>query len=99
MPEMLDSRFAFISAVVSFTFFDVLDKFCLEKTTINIITGMEIITITASSQRIFNNSANEPSMVKTAMEKSSGPWCASSVISKRSVVARAIIFPVLFESK
>ena len=73
MPLMLDSKLAFISAVTSLTFLDVFERLRLEKITINMIIGMETITMTASSQRIFNRRKNEPKIVKTAMKKSSGP--------------------------
>ncbi len=41
---------------------------------------------------------NAPVRVTAEMNRSSGPWWASSVISNRSVVARLISWPVRFLS-
>ena len=98
MPEMLDSRFALISEVVSLTFFEDSESFLRDRIVTKIVSGTKIKTITASSILICKRRMNEPIKVKIEIKKSSGPWCASSVISKRSVVARLISFPVLFLS-
>ena len=42
---------------------------------------------------------SEPMIVRTLMSMSSGPWCASSVISKRSEVMRLMSAPVRLRSK
>jgi len=66
---MLDSRLAFTSAVVSFTFIEVLEKPRREVITIKIMIGIEIITIRASSQRIFSRRKNEPKIVAEAWKE------------------------------
>ena len=66
-----------------------------------------IKTIIASSHLMVRRSTNEPMRFSIAIEKSSGPWCASSVISKRSscsdipaVCCSPIIFcPILKDKK
>ena len=46
----------------------------------------------------MNISANAPMNVITAMNTSSGPWCATSPISSRSFVTRATRWPVFWLS-
>ena len=53
----------------------------------------------ASRHSIPASTTSEPRMVRTLMSMSSGPWCASSVISNRSEVIRLMSTPVRFLSK
>ena len=70
---MLDSRLAFTSAVVSFTFAEDLERFLLDTKTMAIMAGRATRTISASSQRILSIITKAPIRFSMAMEKSSGP--------------------------
>ena len=61
-------------------------------------TGSITSSTSASSQRMQNITISAPTMVTREMNKSSGPWCASSVTSNRSLVRRLISWPVRFLS-
>ena len=52
----------------------------------------------ASRHWIVNMTIREPTMVTPEMKMSSGPWWASSVMSKRSAVRRLMSWPVRFLS-
>ena len=71
---MLDSKFALISAVVSFTLLEVLLNFLRENIVIQMIIGKNAKTKMASSQRILIIKIKEPTKVKTEIKTSSGPW-------------------------
>ena len=45
-----------------------------------------------------NSSANEPTIFRMQMNRFSGPWCASSEMSNKSVRSLLIISPVLLRS-
>ena len=59
----------------------------------------KITAMTSASRHWMENiTANAPTMVIPEMKISSGPWWASSVMSKRSDVSRLISWPVRFRS-
>ena len=60
--------------------------------------GMMAITISAMRHSMANITASAPTMVIMEITRSSGPWCASSVSSKRSVVSLLISWPVRLRS-
>ena len=62
-------------------------------------TGTITATTRASCHWMVNMTISAPTMVTAEMNRSSGPWWASSVISKRSLVKRLISWPVRFWSK
>ena len=66
---------------------------------IAINTGIMTATTSASRHSIVAMTVSAPTMVTSEMNRSSGPWWASSVISKRSVVMRLISWPVRLRSK
>ena len=57
-------------------------------------TGRMHATTSASRHSMENRMASAPTIVSVEMSRSSGPWCASSVISNRSVVRRLMSWPV-----
>ena len=61
-------------------------------------TGSRSSSTSASSQRRQNITTSAPRMVTAEMNRSSGPWCASSVSSNRSLVNRLISWPVRLRS-
>ena len=67
------------------------------------VKAMSMGSVTASTSASFHWMVNitiiEPMMVSTLMTMSSGPWCESSVISKRSEVMRLMSTPVRLRSK
>ena len=57
-----------------------------------------MVSTSASRHWIEYMMTSAPMMVRVEMKMSSGPWCASSVMSKRSLVRRLISCPVRFRS-
>ena len=62
-------------------------------------TGKIAAMTSASRHWMRNMMARAPIMVTPEMKMSSGPWWASSVISKSSLVRRLMRTPVRFRSK
>ena len=60
--------------------------------------GSVTASTSASCQRMQNISTSEPTMLSEQMRTFSGPWCASSVTSKRSLTTRLNSAPVRFLS-
>ena len=60
--------------------------------------GIMTHTTSASRHSTVNMMASAPAMVTIEMKISSGPWCASSVISKRSEGRRLMSWPVRLRS-
>ena len=60
--------------------------------------GTLIISTSASLGLMRQRTMNAPASVTNEMNRSSGPWCASSVMSNRSVVTRDMSRPVRFLS-
>ena len=60
--------------------------------------GTTAKTTRASSHRMVSMTRKAPARVTVEMNRSSGPWWASSVISNRSVVTRLMSGPVRFLS-
>ena len=54
--------------------------------------------INVSGTLMKNSRANDPMIFSEQMKMFSGPWCASSDTSNKSVTRRLIISPVLFLS-
>ena len=54
--------------------------------------------IAVSGTLTKNSSANEPTILSRQMNRFSGPWCASSDMSNRSLTILLIITPVLCRS-
>ena len=94
MPESEDSISALMAAVRFFTPRETLLIFRRRvMTTISRI-GRMMHTTRASRHSIVNMTASAPTIVSREIIRSSGPWCASSVISNRSVVRRLMSWPV-----
>ena len=98
IPEIHDSISVFISAIFFFTFTEALDICFLVSTTIKRKIGTSTATTSASLHSMLNITISAPDIESIAITRSSGPWCASSVISKRSLVSLLIKVPVLFLS-
>ena len=62
-------------------------------------TGRMHATTSASRHSMENRMASAPTIVSVEMSRSSGPWWASSVISKRSLVSLLMSWPVRLWSK
>ena len=60
--------------------------------------GMMRLTTSARRHWMENMTIRAPTMVTAEMNRSSGPWWASSVISNRSPVTRLMSWPVRFLS-
>ena len=63
------------------------------------ISGTTQMSTSARLRWMRQSTVKAPSSVTTEMNRSSGPWCASSVTSNRSLVTRLISWPVLLRSK
>ena len=61
--------------------------------------GTSSSSTSASCQQIGARIASAPPSVTTAVSRYSGPWCASSVMEKRSLVMRLMSTPVRLQSK
>ena len=94
MPEMLLSMAEYISAVLRLT--SMLASFILMRCFIvnHAQSGSASVMTSASCHCIANITASAPTIVSVHITMFSGPWCASSVISKRSLVMRLIRTPV-----
>ena len=98
MPEMQDSMSALMEAIFCFTCREASDMLLLQNMTTTRKTGIITATTRASLHSMENMTPSAPKMVRTEISRSSGPWCASSVISKRSPVSLFISFPVRLAS-
>ncbi|MNT92118.1 hypothetical protein D3C72_2333430 [compost metagenome] len=67
--------------------------------TSQVISGTMMVVSSASCQCTVNISTKAPMKVITAMNRSSGPWWATSPTSSRSLVTWVISWPVLLLSK
>ena len=98
MPEMLDSMSALMPAMFCFTRRLAWIMFRrLRLTTMRNVGTSSSIT-RASRHWMVNMMAMAPTRVTPEMNRSSGPWWASSVMSKSSAVIRLIRWPVRFLS-
>ena len=99
MPEMPLSMEELISAVFRltsrFAFFILTRRERVNATSIGSVTA----STRARRHSIVNITASAPIMVRPEISISSGPWWASSVISKRSLVMRLMSAPVRLWSK
>ena len=98
IPEMLDSMSALMPAVVCLTCREARDMLRRLRFTTMKNTGMSTTITRASRHWMVNMMAMAPRMVTPEMNRSSGPWWASSVMSKSSAVMRLIRWPVRFLS-
>ena len=89
---------AFMSAILFFTFTDESAMLFLHSITMAANVGTIISTTRASFHSMQNITISAPTIVTMEISMSSGPWCASSVISNKSPVRRFISLPVLFLS-
>ena len=98
MPEMEDSTSPLMPASLVLTSVEA-SIIRLRETAVKITkTGITANTTRASCQRMVSMMQNAPRMVTVEMNRSSGPWWASSVISNRSPVTRLMSWPVRFLS-
>ena len=65
----------------------------------NSMKGSTANTMQVSSRLIRARIKKEPASITTERKRFSGPWCASSETSCRSLIMRLISVPVLFSSK
>ena len=98
MPEREDSISALMAAVLALTFLETALIFRRRMVTTTTKMGRITQTTRASRHSIENITMRAPTMVSTEMIRSSGPWWASSVTSKRSLVSRLISWPVRLRS-
>ena len=98
MPERPDSMSELMTAVFCFTAAEaaLMDR-RQDQTTAKNTGTMQVIT-RASRHWMVNMMRRDPTMVTPEMKISSGPWWASSVMSKRSAVRRLMSWPVRFLS-
>ena len=99
MPETPASTAVLISAVSRFTSRLRARSRSRSRITTASSTGSRRSKISASSQRIVARMTIAPAIVSDAWITVSGPWWASSVMSKRSVVMRDMSLPVRCLSK
>ena len=97
-PERPDSISALMAPVFCLAARDAWDIWRRRYITTSRNTGMMQHTTRASRHWMENITARAPMMVTREMNRSSGPWWASSVSSNRSVVRRLISWPVRFLS-
>ncbi len=98
IPEMADSSCPLIPAMFCFTRTDartIRRRWMTVKIT---KMGTMANTMRASFHWMVSIRQKAPMRVTAEMNRSSGPWWASSVISKRSLVARLMSCPVRFLS-
>ena len=98
-PDTPDSTAVLISAVSCFTPRLACRSRVRSSTTTASTAGTRANSTRASSQRIVSRITRDPIRVSPACSRFSGPWWASSVISKRSVVIRLMSLPVRWVSK
>ena len=99
MPDMPLSMAEFISAVLRLTSRLALFILTRRESVKAIRSGSVTASTRASRHSIVNMTASAPTIVRQEIRMSSGPWCASSVISKRSLVMRLMSAPVRLWSK
>ena len=98
MPERLLSRSALMPAICRLT---PREASAMARRLIMVTTtarGISTATTRASCHWMVNMMTTAPTTVTTEMNRSSGPWWASSVMSKSSAVIRLIRWPVRFLS-
>ena len=98
IPEREDSISALMDAVRALTFLETALIFRRRRMSTSRRMGRMITMTSASRHSIENITISEPMMVSMEMIRSSGPWCASSVISNRSLVRRLMSWPVRLRS-
>ena len=98
MPEIVDSMSALMPAVVCFTRLEVSAMLRRLRNTTTMNRGIRISSTRARRHWMVNMMAMAPTTVTPEMNTSSGPWWASSVMSKSSAVIRLIRWPVRFLS-
>ena len=91
---MEDSISALMSAVRLLTSLEVESIRRRLEMTNHRIRGSSTMMTRASFQLSESMSKNAPTMVRMEINRSSGPWWASSEISNRSVVTRLMSWPV-----
>lgn len=95
---MLDSMSALIPAICSLTCRDAADIFRRRQAVNHTISGTSANTTSASFHWMVSRMMNAPTSVTREMNRSSGPWWASSTTSNRSLTTRDISCPVRFLS-
>ena len=98
MPEMEDSTSPLMPASLAFTSVEARIIRLRHRVVNRMNRGITANTIRASSHRMVSMTQKAPRMVMEEMNRSSGPWWASSVISNRSPVTRLMSWPVRFLS-
>ena len=98
MPEMLLSMAEYISAVLRLT--STFARLMLPRcdSVNHRPSGRITVSTSASRHSIVNITASAPRIVSAQISMFSGPWCASSVTSNRSLVMWLISAPVRFLS-
>ena len=99
MPDRVDSMSALMPAIFSLTCTEDCIMSLRQKITMHTKTGTMTSTTSARRHSTQNMTISAPMMVIVEIRRSSGPWCANSVISNRSPVSRFISLPVLLRSK
>ena len=99
MPESADSMSALMTAVFFLTRREAVRMALRREKLTRMNTGIITATTSVSRHSIVAMTASAPTMVTNEMNRSSGPWWASSVISNRSVVIRLMSWPVRLRSK
>lgn len=99
MPETEDSTLAFTSAMVSR---DLVKAACMRRrifTANSTISGTYRNTMSESHGLTNSSMTIAPTMLMSDVKVSSGPWCASSEVSNRSLTMRDTMVPVFVSSK
>ena len=99
MPESDDSMPTLMAAVFCFSPREAAVILLRRDMMTAMNTGRMHATTSASRHSMENRMASAPTIVSVEMSRSSGPWWASSVISKRSLVSLLMSWPVRLWSK
>ena len=97
-PDRPDSMAALITPVFCLAAREAALICFLRRSAASSSTGSITSSTSTSSHRMQNITTSAPTMVTREMNRSSGPWWASSVTSNRSLVRRLISCPVRFLS-
>ena len=99
IPAILFSKVAFTSPIVTLLFIKAIFILSFLAIANQIINGNIANIISVRGIFISISIKNEPTNITIEMNKSSGPWCASSVISIKSFTILDIVTPDLLLSK
>ena len=94
MPEMLLSSAALITAMLLRLSAKASRMRLRQNSDTAAMTGTKANMISVSGTEIVQRYTNEPTIMMPLISRFSGPWCASSLTSIRSLVMRDMILPV-----